>query len=487
MMPQGLSLEQRIGQVIFPEIRFAENPEVEEYIRIVDTYQVGGFITFGGDVSCVSSFLDALQEASQIPLWICSDLEQGTGQQVSGATLFPSAMALAATDNMALIESAGRVTAAEARAVRIHGVLGPVVDLAGGPGNPIISIRAFGNDPDHIARCAAAWMKGLAAGGAHSCIKHFPGHGPVETDSHTEQTVISLSREDLEPHWRPYRAVTALADLVMVGHLAVSQVDGDVPATASSVLIRILRDELGFEGCLMTDALTMEGAVANGDPGATVTAGMDVALMPRDLRQAVRSIKRVPQSRLHAAVEQVLAVKTRIFDPEPIDVGAESSHELSKRIARAAVHALRPVEKPTGPLTVIRVGKRPRYGTVVGEHTLKALYPGCELVDVLDESEELIVERMNAIPEDRTRVVLLTDSPRAGLVPFKLTEEIVRALNPEQTILLVAGIPWHAQQMPDARGILLGFCDSWMSQVALCEALVSGDTPGICPVDISLQ
>jgi beta-glucosidase-like glycosyl hydrolase len=483
MSAQELSLEQRIGQVIMPEIRFAENPNLDEFVRIVEKVKVGGFITFGGDARSTTEFLSTLQDVSEIPLWICSDLEQGTGQQVSGATLFPSAMALAATNDMNLVEEAGRVTGAEARAIGIHGVLGPVVDLAGGPGNPIISIRAFGNDPDHITRCASAWMTGLAEGGAHNCIKHFPGHGPVETDSHTEQTVITLSPEEMEPHWRPYRGVAGQADVVMVGHLVVEAIDAGIPATASSILVQMLRDDLGFNGCLMTDALTMEGAIASGDPGATVTSGMDIALMPRDLQQAVRSIKRVPQSRLLPAVEQILGLKARVTESEAIEVGAQSSHELSKRIARAAVHALKP-STVDGPVTVIRMGKRPRYGSVVGEHTLKALFPGCGILDVLDESEESIFRSLADIPEDHTRIVLLTDSPRAGLVPFELTEGIVRALNPEKTVLLVAGIPWHAQQMRDAKGILLGFCDSWMSQLALCEALVSGDAPGVLPVEL---
>ena len=271
-----------LARLIYPEYRFGKT-DPEEAARLVQL-GVGGFCFYGGTAEEVIEASRALKALSRTPLLIASDYENGAGQWVKGATELPTNMAIGASGSEALARRKGEITALEARALGVDWVLAPVVDLASMPDNPIVNVRSYGSGHGLVTRLAQAYLSGLSSQGALSCLKHFPGHGATDTDSHLALPVLQKSLHGLEQDdLRPFGAL-GRADSVMAGHLIAEAVDGSAPASLSkAALTGLLRGKLKFGGLVVTDALNMKAVSA--DPGAGVRAfqaGADALLCPED-------------------------------------------------------------------------------------------------------------------------------------------------------------------------------------------------------------
>lgn len=244
-----------------------------------------GFILFGGTAGAARAAAEFFEARTGRPLLLGADLERGAGQQFRGATPLPPAAALGALGDLEVIRAAGELTGREARALGVPWVFAPVGDVALDPENPIVGTRAFGSGVDGVARSVAAWVEGCLAAGAVPCVKHFPGHGRTRTDSHRELPVVDAARSDLEAtDLVPFRAgVASGVPTVMTAHVAFPSLDpSGRPATRSSALIRgVLREMLGFDGVVVSDALIMEGA-GQGPEAAreALEAGVDLLLYP---------------------------------------------------------------------------------------------------------------------------------------------------------------------------------------------------------------
>ena len=216
-----------------------------------------------------------------------------------------------------LAERYGRCTGRQARRLGLNWVLGPVCDVNNNPANPVINVRAWGETPAAAGALAAAFVRGCQAEAVLACAKHFPGHGDTSSDSHLELPLISHSRERLEAvELPPFRAAIAEGvAAVMTAHLMLTALDRERPATLSrAVLTGLLREDLGFDGLIVTDALVMEAISSAYGPAEAAElafrAGADVILMPADaeaalagLEQAVRS-GRISPERLQASLER---------------------------------------------------------------------------------------------------------------------------------------------------------------------------------------
>lgn len=261
---------------------------------------VGGFILFGGTMPEVAELTAALREEAGRPLWLAADLERGAGQQFDGAAVLPPPAGLAAhPDPERAVRRAAEVTAIQAREVGVNWVFAPVLDLDVEPRNPIVGTRSFGADPGKVARLGRLWIEACQAGGVAACAKHFPGHGRTTEDSHLAFPVVEADRETLEADLLPFRRSADLVAGVMTAHVGYPGLGGEGPATVEPAVLRgLLREELGFEGLVITDALVMEGFGADGG-GATegwqavraLRAGCDLLLYPGDLRQTARTVR----------------------------------------------------------------------------------------------------------------------------------------------------------------------------------------------------
>ncbi len=328
---QAMTLEEKIGQLIVPPMiaPFLDprSSDVKELEREVTVYKVGGFHTFAHDSIEFVRLHTRLQRAAKVPLLLTADLEGGAGYQFNGGTRVPRAMALGATGSEELVYEAGRITALEGRALGIGVNFYPVVDVNNNPQNPIINLRAFGEDPQEVARFGAAYIRGSHAGGLLATAKHFPGHGDTSADSHIELPVIELGRERLDQiELPPFRAaVDAGVDAVMTAHICLPKLEPEPcpPASLSpAVTTKLLRNDLHFPGLIFTDALTMSGITAKYSPEEAavlaVKAGADVLLIPVDTAKTVQALKRavesgdIPLERIEASVRRILEAKAQL-------------------------------------------------------------------------------------------------------------------------------------------------------------------------------
>lgn len=291
------------ARLLFPAVRWnADDASYDAYRPTIQQGRelgVGGYIIFGGTADAVRDLTAELRDGSPHPILIGADLERGAGQQFRGATALPPPAALARLDDLDVTRRAGQLTAREALAMGIDWVYAPVADLDLEPENPIVGSRAFGDDPTRAARHVVAWIEGCRAAGALACAKHFPGHGRTTADSHLQLPTVEVSEDELETDLVPFRAaIEAGVDSLMTAHVAYPALDpSGAPATLSRpILTGLLRERLGYDGLVVTDALIMEGVTGGGggEPEAAVravAAGCDALLYPRDLAGIARALE----------------------------------------------------------------------------------------------------------------------------------------------------------------------------------------------------
>ncbi|MBE7381591.1 MAG: beta-glucosidase [Leptolyngbya sp. SIO1E4] len=340
----------------------------------LESLGIGGVILLGGSAAEVGVRSQQLQSWAEIPLLIAADVEEGVGQRFAGATHFPPPMALSAiaTHDPALAchyaEQMGAATAQEASAVGLNWLLAPVVDVNNNADNPVINVRALGETPDQVSQLSRAFIRGAQRFPVLTTAKHFPGHGDTTVDSHLHLPVISHDRARLnQVELVPFcQAIAAGVDAVMTAHLQVPALDKQRPATLSPKIVTgLLRQTLGFDGLVVTDALIM-GAITDhyGPYEAAVMAleaGSDVLLMPSDPEGTIQAVceavrtGRLAPDRIMASVERLWRAKQKVGDrltippetchawehipPPPIQLDAlatPSSRQLITQITQAS-------------------------------------------------------------------------------------------------------------------------------------------------------
>jgi beta-N-acetylhexosaminidase len=326
-----MTLEEKIGQMV--AWRYSGhfvNKDSDYFERIqslIVERKIGGLIIFGGEVYETAYLTNAFQKLAKTPLLIASDFERGAGNQISGATLFPPLMGIGATWSEEQAYLMGKITALEGRALGIHMTYSPVVDVNINPDNPIINTRSIGEDPAHVSRLAKAFIKGCQENGLIATAKHFPGHGDTDQDSHSVLPVIRGDRDRLNKiELFPFKQVIeAGVEAIMTAHLYIPALDPtpNLPATLSPVIMtELLRDELGFDGIIVTDSMGMGGVTTLYEPEEAalkaVKAGVDMILLPPkpdevidSLIQAVRE-EQISEERINVSVRRILEAKARL-------------------------------------------------------------------------------------------------------------------------------------------------------------------------------
>jgi beta-glucosidase-like glycosyl hydrolase len=306
-------------RLVMPALRWPIESE-EPFLRLAEA-GIGGFCVFGGDESLIG-FIARLQNAAPHPLLIAADYEEGVGQHVQGFSVHPTAAAL----DPDAAEIAGIRTAVEARRLGINMTFAPVCDVLSERTNPIIQSRAF-LDP---MACVPRYIEGARRFGLRTCAKHFPGHGATSTDSHDALPVVAAAahvwrERDLPPF---AVAIAAGVDAVMTAHIDCPALTGEagLPATLSKrVMTGLLRDEMGFQGLLVTDALLMEGVRSGRGEGEaarlSLQAGCDVLLCPGDLDAVLAAAGDAGD--VDAALARVSAASEPL--PDPMDLAAARS------------------------------------------------------------------------------------------------------------------------------------------------------------------
>ncbi len=328
----GMTTEQKLGQLLCPALApprtdsdQAPFNQVKEWI---EKYHIGNVYMASNRMDPVrtAKYLNAIQQESDLPLLVHSDMEPGPGGRFDGGTILPPLMGLAQTRSEDLVYEAASITAREMRAIGIHLINSPVLDVNINPDNPVICIRSFGDNPGLIAKLGKAYVRGLNDNGLIGAAKHFPGHGDVSVDSHSNMPTINAPRDRLDSiEFFPYREVIpAGLRAVMTAHISIPALDPSpgLPATMSKpIMTDVLRGELGFKGILITDAFDMGGILESGSfEGSalqSILAGNDIVLLwtrPRFetvFPYLINAVKEgtLSDKRLNESVRRVLVAK----------------------------------------------------------------------------------------------------------------------------------------------------------------------------------
>ena len=320
---ESMSRREKIAQIIFEEIDSKEGPALraqqEQWIR----EGLGGLIVMDDGLVDNIRMVNELQALARIPMIVSIDGEWGAAMRYYEYAAFPRAMQLGALADPALVEATGRAIGEELSELKIFVNFAPVVDVNNNPRNPVINTRSFGENPEKVATLGAAYVRGMQGAGVWGSAKHFPGHGDTDVDSHLGLPVLPFDRARLDSlELYPFRRlIEEGVAMVMVGHLSVPALDpGGTPASISKPIVSgLLRDELGYNGIIITDALGMQG-VAGSDANAAVEAykaGADILLMPQDTRRTIDELDaafrrgELDEAALDARVRKVLELKRR--------------------------------------------------------------------------------------------------------------------------------------------------------------------------------
>lgn len=347
-----MPVERQAGQVIVARYAGLEPPAAQ-----IEELGLGGVILMGDNVESpeqVQQATAAIQQAGGdrgYPVIVGIDQEGGTVARIKApATEFPAYMTLGASRDTDLAAQSAQASGEELRAMGLTMVFAPDADVTTGPDDPTIGTRSASSDPQVVAGTVQASLRGYAESGILAVSKHFPGHGSVPADSHEELPVQTASLDELRARdFVPFRAaVEAGAEAIMVAHIDVEAVDPGVPSSLSPEVIGLLRDELGFDGLVVTDAQDM-AAISDGyGSGAAavqaLAAGADVVLMPADVEAAHTAIVdavasgELPADRLaEAATRGVALMLHEAAGPAPDPAAVGSHEELSYQESLAGV------------------------------------------------------------------------------------------------------------------------------------------------------
>jgi beta-glucosidase-like glycosyl hydrolase len=337
-----LSDVEKIGQMLFPAAYIHDDEAgIEEVTQWIKGHHIGGLVFFHSRVSAATSFeaeqkiktydntleklkylVEYYQSMSKYPLMMCIDAEFGLAMRIENTTSYPYAITLGCLEepSEAIVFNVAKSIAKDMKSVGLHMNFAPVADINSNLANPVIGYRSFGQDKHSVAQKSLSFYNGMLSENILGCVKHFPGHGDTAVDSHLSIPTINKSLKELEEEeLYPFKyAFEKGVEAVMIGHLAVPALSGDdtLPATLSSKIIKdLLRNEWGYNGLIITDALNMRGVCNLFDEKGKLEeeafrAGNDILLVPVDIREAVKKIKETQSSeQWHESAERIIKAK----------------------------------------------------------------------------------------------------------------------------------------------------------------------------------
>lgn len=383
---ENMTLEEKVGQLFivhvygkrprdpnYEDINLEQNRGGKNFAKVIKKYHVGGVIYYNwnGNIALpvdseqINALSNGLQEIAldsntEIPLFISTDQEGGIVQRVmSPATVFPGNMALGATRSISYAKKSASVMATELQSLGINMNFAPVADVNINPENPVIGVRSFGEDPELVSDMVVAQVEGYQKKDVIANAKHFPGHGDTAVDSHFGLPIINHDLETLhEVDLKPFKAaIDAGIDAIMTAHIVVPALDDSgLPATLSKpILTGVLREQLDFDGIIITDSLGMAGAnilPPGQSPSVTAfKAGADILLNPPNVPKAYNAVinavrtGEISKERLNQSVSRILELKMKrgLFedpytDPTAIEnLGTEEHLELADEIANKSI------------------------------------------------------------------------------------------------------------------------------------------------------
>ena len=547
-----LTLEEKIGQMI--EVRGimgyynSDDPAFQQLITDIRKYHLGAVhlsVNTDGPLllrtepyeAAMTTNLLQQESHSKVPLIFSVDFERGPSMRLTSTEAFPQAMAFGATHNPAYVEQFARIVAEESRALGIDWNFYPIADVQINPQNPIINTRSFGEDPQEVSSMVTAYIRGSHEGGMLTTLKHFPGHGDTDTDSHLNLARVNAPIERLNAvELPPFKAgIQAGSDAVMIAHVAFPSLEPDptkIATTSRQVVTGLLREQLGFKGVIVSDAMEMKGLTkiypeGNGNAAGraavdTVKAGQDLLELPSDLDgtfngllQAVKSGE-ISRAQIDASVRRLLLAKARVgldsrgrhlveLNRIQYSVGKPSSYALAQEVADHAVTLVRddnhmlPLHRGVPILVVIFVSDAHGEDGRVLEREIRSRTQGATVVYVDRRSAAVEAEGIAALASKAQHVIAAVYSVSqpgpaeaaatnaSGLAAQGSAGILKNILDTagDRTVVLALGSPYSILNFPSIRSYLCTY--SWVptSERSAAKALF-GEIPihGKLPVTL---
>ncbi len=538
---KSMTLDEKIGQMFMADANVVFwNRESEEFKKlqhhIVDN-KVGGVLVFRSEVLATALSANRWQELAKVPLLISSDLEMGMGMRFDETPWWAPNMAVAATGDVKWARLQGEATAVQARAMGVNWLFAPTSDVNNNPDNPVINVRSFGEDPATVAAFAKAFIEGAQAAGAMACAKHFPGHGDTATDSHIGLPVVDVSRERLlNLELVPFRAaIEARVGGVMSAHIALPQIETELaasvrqlseheaastefrsltesnaarvtlPGTLSpKIMTGLLREELKFNGVVVTDAMNMAGISARYTPAEaaikTIKAGVDIIEKSPDIDAAIAGIKdavakgEITETRINASVERILRAKValglnqqKLVDLNEVDsvvnnpkflAVADQIAERSLTLARDEKKLL-PIQPTAKILNLTFTDEEDRGITRTFVEELQRRNSAIESTTLDAKASEAEISRvLNKLDSSKYDAVIYSVAVRArsgkGSVALpsigkRLASELVKRQVP--LLVISFGNPYLLAAIPEVPAYLLAYSPFPVSQRAAAKAV----------------
>lgn len=507
---------------------------------------IGGLLIIQDSLPRYLNRMNELQAMSKVPMLVSIDGEWGPSMRFGEFPFFPQQMQLGALSDDSLIYEMGLAVAEQCEMVNIHINYAPVVDININPKNPVIHARSFGEDRDKVTQFARAYMQGMQDGGIVACSKHFPGHGDTEVDSHKGLPVLPFSRERLDSmELYPFRdQIKEGVKMVMMGHLHIPALDSAVSSISYPIVTGLLKEELGFDGVVVTDALTMKGVSENMESAdialAAYKAGVDILLKPGDIIASIDRLEEAMKSGecdiedLNNRVRKVLRMKAEFGMLDRGYSAHVDTTDISNRVKKEAHIALtRELSEKTMTLVDNKAGMIPldaskriayvaynakhiplhrEYGDIEG---LSGYNPATGMVDSTTMMYQHLLKNGNGKGEvhyftldkksskadivavekhlkDYDVVILACHDPRGrsrkDLIHADHVDILGKLVKKHHPILVHFGSPYGLAELPwmeELGGVLVGYQDSENNQRAAAKVLTGEiEAQGVLPVSI---
>ena len=515
-----LTPKQRIGQLFL--VRAHTNlgqKYVDSVKQVIEREQLGGLVVFQGGPVRHANMFNQYQKVSKVPLLITFDGEWGLGMRMPDSTIsYPYQMTLGAIQNNNLLYEMGRQVARDFHRMGMHFNFAPVVDINNNPKNPVINFRSFGDNKYKVTEKAKAYMDGMVQGGILASLKHFPGHGDTDVDSHHDLPQLKFDRARLDSlEMYPFRQlIKDGAPSVMVAHMNIPALDNtpNIPSSISKkVVTDIIRTELGFRGLTVTDAMDMSGVkkfFPNGEADVmAIEAGHDLLEVSENSGRAIdlveKAIKsgRLSQADIDARVKKVLAAKLwlGLNQVKPVntnrlyeDLNTPAAQSLVQRISDAAVTLLKSDRglkrfDPKKSTSIVSVGIDQVQDFEKG--LALQLTDFDQFFIKGDETEEQLKDLMKDSKDNRQIVLVIHDNrsrPRSELLLNDATKDFIDKIAGRRTISVMFTNPYAMNSVDVMRSssVLLGYQNDFFMQKAVLKVLLKQIKPeGKLPVTIS--
>lgn len=344
----NLSIDEKIAQMLI--VYYIGDEYDENLSNIIKKVKPGGFILMSDNITTYDrtlNFVKGMQNDSDIPMIISTDEEGGSVQRIKGirdisVTDIPYMYYLGQTKDKNLAYKVGEIIANELRTIGVNLTYAPVMDIYSNPNNTVIGKRSFGSDPNTVYDMATSLKNGIEDNLVNTCIKHFPGHGDTETDSHFETPIINKTLDELEnSDLLPFIKSINDTNMIMVGHIALPKItNSSIPASLSKEIVTdLLKNKYNYKGLVITDALNMKSLTDNYSDKEIYTmainAGVDLLLMPNGSKNAIKYIKEaiddeeIDINTINESVRKILTYKYSNIKENYLDKSYLNKNEYS--------------------------------------------------------------------------------------------------------------------------------------------------------------